>query len=156
MEMIDRTRAAAIGGLFLAAAVLGRAIPPAAAAAAADSLPPYQVEWVYRVKWGHDEEFWQIFQKTQIPVLDKEKELGYVTGYQVFRPGLHTGEESRWNYRVVITYKDLLSSTKGRSLEKQLFPDREAYRKIENRRWELVDAHYDLPIREIDPHAAAD
>ena len=119
-------------------------------------LPRYQVEWVYRVKWGHDDEFWRIFKETQIPVLDKEKELGYVLSYQVFRPGLHTSEELRWNYRIVITYKDVLSSTHGGALERQLFPDHPAYVRRENQRWELVTSHYDLPIKEIDVHAADD
>jgi hypothetical protein len=118
-----------------------------------DALRTYQVEWVYRVKWGHDEEFWSIFQQTQIPVLDKEKELGYVLSYKVFKPGLHTSEELRWNYRIVITYKDILSSTHGGELEKQLFPDQTAYAKDEKQRWELVLSHYDLPIKEIDAHA---
>jgi hypothetical protein len=71
----------------------------------------------------------------------------------VYHPGLHTSEDSRWNYRVVITSKDIVSSTKEGAVTAQLFPDRAAYRKEENRRWELVEAHYDLPIREIDPHA---
>jgi hypothetical protein len=118
-----------------------------------DALRNYQVEWVYRVKWGHDEEFWRIFKQTQIPVLDKEKELGYVLSYKVYKPGLHTSEELRWNYRIVITYKDILSSTHGGELEKQLFPDQATYAKEENQRWELVLSHYDLPIKEIDAHA---
>jgi hypothetical protein len=118
-----------------------------------DAPHTYQVEWVYRVKWGHDEEFWKIFKATQIPVLDKEKELGFVLSYKVYRPGLHTSEELRWNYRIVITYKDILSSTHGGELEKQLFPDQTAYAKEENQRWELVLSHYDLPIKEIDAHA---
>jgi hypothetical protein len=118
-----------------------------------DALYPYQVEWVYRVKWGHDEEFWKIFKATQIPVLDREKQLGYVLGYKVYKPGLHTSEELRWNYRIVIIYKDILSSTHGGELEKQLFPDQAAYAKEENQRWELVLSHYDLPIKEIDAHA---
>jgi hypothetical protein len=29
-----------------------------------------------------------------------------------------------------------------------------AFNRDENRRWELVEAHWDLPIREIDPHLA--
>jgi hypothetical protein len=117
------------------------------------ALSHYQVEWVYRVKWGHDEEFWKIFRETQIPVLDKEKELGYVLSYQVYKPGLHTSEELRWNYRIVITYKDIVASTHGGAVEKQLFPDQVAYAKQENQRWELVSSHYDLPIKEIDVHA---
>ncbi len=61
-------------------------------AAAAD--PPYQVEWVYRVKYGSQDEWWSIFQKYQIAILDREKQLGFVTNYVVFRPGLHTSEDA--------------------------------------------------------------
>jgi hypothetical protein len=142
------------GAILISAATLQAA--PAAnnpSKGTVDALPRYQVEWVYRVKWGHDEGFWRIFKETQIPVLDKEKELGYVLSYQVYKPGLHTSEELRWNYRIVITYKDILSSTHGAALEKQLFPDQAAYAKEENQRWELVLSHYDLPIREVDVHA---
>ena len=140
----------------LRAAAPPAAVPPGGAASPVDPgpLPTYEVEWVYRVKWGHDEEFWRIFKRTQIPVLDKEKELGYVLNYEVYRPGLHTGEDSRWNYRLVITYKNVLASSHAREIEKALYPDRDAYEREENRRWELIDAHYDLPIRQIDPHAA--
>jgi hypothetical protein len=140
--------------IAMAAPMAARAAPPEKNDSSPVAAPHgYQMEWVYRVKWGHDEEFWNIFQKTQIPVLDKEKELGYVLGYAVYKPGLHTSEELRWSYRIVITYKDVLSSTHGGELEKQLFPDHSAYAKVENQRWELVLSHYDLPIREIDAHA---
>ena len=27
---------------------------------------PYMVEWVYKVKWGYADEFWQLFKKYQI------------------------------------------------------------------------------------------
>jgi hypothetical protein len=146
---------AIVGAVLIGAATL--AAPSASGNAAntnPEALTPYQVEWVYRVRWGHDEEFWKIFRETQIPVLDKERELGYVLSYQVYKPGLHTSEELRWNYRIVITYKDILSSTHGAALEKQLFPDRAAYANKEKQRWELVISHYDLPIREIDAHSA--
>jgi hypothetical protein len=117
---------------------------------------PYLVEWVYKVKWGHADEFWQIFKKYQIPVLNREKELGYVTSYTVYRPGLHTGEDTRWEYRIVITYKNLASSGHGSEITKQVFPDQAALKREENRRWELTEAHYDLPIRIIDPNGDGD
>ena len=113
---------------------------------------PYLVEWVYKVKWGFADEFWQIFKKYQIATLNREKELGYVTSYTVYRPGLHTGEDSRWEYRIVITYKNISSSQHGSEVEKQLFPDQVAMKRGENRRWELTEAHYDLPIKIIDPN----
>ena len=116
------------------------------------SEKPYLVEWVYKVKWGYADEFWQIFKKYQIATLNREKELGYVTSYTVYRPGLHTGEDSRWEYRIVITYKNISSSQHGSEVEKQLFPDQAAMKRGENRRWEITEAHYDLPIKIIDPN----
>jgi hypothetical protein len=113
---------------------------------------PYLVEWVYKVKWGHADEFWQLFKKYQIATLNREKELGYVTSYTVYRPGLHTGEDTRWEFRIVITYKNISSSGHGNEVEKQLFPDQAEMKRGENRRWELTEAHYDLPIHTIDPN----
>jgi len=117
---------------------------------------PYLVEWVYKVKWGHADDFFDLFKKYQIRILDREKELGSVLEYTVYRPGLHTSEDQRWDYRVLIAYKNQAATAQESIVEKQLFPDHVAFRREENRRWELVEAHWDLPIREIDPHAADD
>jgi len=131
-----------------------RALAQQAAASTAVSAAekPYLVEWVYKVKWGYADEFWQLFKKYQIATLNREKELGYVTSYAVYRPGYHTGEDSRWEYRIVITYKNISSSGHGSEVEKQLFPDQATMKREENRRWELTEAHYDLPIHTIDPN----
>ena len=95
--------------------------------AASANEKPYLVEWVYKVKWGYADEFWQLFKKYQIATLNREKELGYVTSYTVYRPGLHAGEDSRWEYRIVITYKNIGSSGHGSEVEKQLFPEPSRY-----------------------------
>src|SRR5579863_2173803 len=128
----------------------GQQAAPSPNASSADKT--YMVEWVYKVKWGYADEFWQLFKKYQIATLNREKELGYVTSYTVYRPGYHTGEDSRWEYRIVITYKDISSSRHGSEVEKQLFPDQATMKREENRRWELTEAHYDLPIHAIDPN----
>jgi len=117
---------------------------------------PYVVEWVYKVKWGHADEYWQLFKKYQIAILNREKELGYVTSYTVYRPSLHTGEDTRWEFTVLITYKNQAASGHGREITRQLFPDQDALKRDENRRWELVEAHWDLPIRAIDPNGDGD
>jgi len=113
---------------------------------------PYLVEWVYKVKWGHADEYWQLFKKYQIAILNREKELGYVTSYTVFRPSLHTGEDTRWEFTVLITYRNQAASEHSREITKQLFPDQVALKREENQRWELVEAHWDLPIHAIDPN----
>ncbi len=129
-----------------------------ATGASAQSAPPkpYQVEWVYRVKYGFQEEWWQIFQKYQIAILDREQQLGYVTRYTVTRPGLHVSEDSRWDYRIVITYPNQDGTTHEGEVEKALFPDAATHKAEEQRRWELTLNHWDLPIHDIDPHAPAE
>ncbi len=144
---------AASAALFLLAlAPQARGRQGAAGVAPAPAEKPYLVEWVYKVKWGHADEFWQLFKTYQIATLNREKELGYITSYTVYRPGLHQGEDSRWEYRIVITYKNISSSQHGSEVAKQLFPDEAAMKRGENRRWELTEAHYDLPIKIIDPN----
>jgi len=39
------------------------------------------------------------------------------------------------------------------ALKKQLFPDQMAYEKEEQRRFEILDAHWDLPIKTVDLEA---
>ena len=138
--------------IVLASVSQARSQQTASNPAVSSADKPYLVEWVYKVKWGFADEFWQIFKKYQIATLNREKELGYVTSYTVYRPGQHTGEDSRWEYRIVITYKNISSSQHGSEVEKQLFPDQAAMKRGENRRWELTEAHYDLPIKIIDPN----
>ena len=139
---------------MLARLLLAIAIVPLGANPQPPNPQPYIVEWVYKVKWGYQDEFWQIFQKYQIATLNKEKELGGVLKYEVFRPGLHTSEDHRWDYRIVIYYKDAASSSQGNKVEKQLFPDQAKMKHDEQRRWELTEVHWDLPIRQVDPNAS--
>jgi len=124
------------------------------AAAQSPQSSPYVVEWVYKVKLGHEDEFWQIFRKYQIATLNKEKEQGSVLRYEVFRPGLHTSDDHRWSYRIVIYYKDSTSPGRASAIEKELFPDQAAMKREETRRWDLTEDHWDLPIRQTDPNAA--
>ena len=35
-------------------------------------------------------------------------------------------------------------------LIKQLYPDQDTYKKEEQRRFEILDAHWDLPIKDVD------
>lgn len=60
------------------------------------------------------------------------------------RPGLHSSEDFRWDYRIIITCPNWEGSTHEGELEA----------KAEQRRWELTLNHWDLPIHKIDPHQA--
>ena len=118
------------------------------------SVKPETEEWVYRIRYGFGDEWFQIFRKYQIAILDRQKQLGYVLEYTVWAPSLHASEDSRWDYRVIIT-RASHDSPPGESeseIAKQLFPDQAAFKRDENRRWELTANHWDLPIHQVDPN----
>ncbi|MFT4111176.1 hypothetical protein [Silvibacterium sp.] len=149
---------------FLLAAMLFGMLPsfssPAnayqAPATASPAAHPETIEWVYRVRYGFHDEWFDLFRKYQLAILDRQKQLGYVLSYTVWAPSLHTSEESRWDYRIVITRAshDAPPGQSEAEVAKQLFPDQAAFRKDENRRWELTTNHWDLPIHEVDPNKA--
>jgi hypothetical protein len=122
-------------------------------AGSASTSKPETVEWVYRIRYGSHDEWFEIFRKYQIAILERQKQLGYVLDYTVWAPGSHTSEESRWDYRIVITRAshDAPPGQSEAEVAKQLFPDQTAFRRDENRRWELTTNHWDLPIHQINP-----
>jgi hypothetical protein len=110
----------------------------------------YEVEWVYRVRYGSIDEWWDLFRKYQIPVLDRMKQQGYILDYRIYHPQFHTDEASRWDYRVEITYRDQEAGSHEGEVTQELFKDAAALKRDELRRWELTTNHWDLPIYQVD------
>jgi hypothetical protein len=123
---------------------------------AAPVKKPVIVEWVYRIQYGHQDEWWRIFKKYQIAILDRQKQLGYVEEYTIFAPSLHTSEDARWDYRVVIVRasEDPPPGQSETDIARKLFPDQATFTREENRRWELTTNHWDLPIHVVKADAA--
>ena len=138
------------GRALLALALSLLAVGAAIAQAPKPGVKGYEVEWVYRVRYGFIDEWWDLFRKYQIPILDREKALGYVLDYRIYHPQLYTDEAGRWDYRVEITYKDVDGSKHEEEIAQALFPDAATRKREENRRWELTTNHWDLPIYQVD------
>ncbi len=114
---------------------------------------PYAIEYYYKAKWGHAEEFLALFKKNHYPVLKKEMELGRMLKVSMVTPRYHMTENSRWDYRVTIVFKNAAIANDNfdsSGIIKQLYPDQETYKKEEQRRFEILDAHWDLPIKDVD------
>jgi len=114
---------------------------------------PYVIEYYYKAKWGHADEFLALFKKNHYPVLKKEIELGRMLKVSMAVPRYHTTEDGRWDYRVTIVFKNAAIANDNfdsSMVIKQLYPDQETYRKEEQRRFEILDAHWDLPIKDVD------
>ena len=113
----------------------------------------FVVEYYYKAKWGHAEEFIALFKKNHYPVLKKEIELGRILKVFAQVPRYHATEDGRWDFRTTIVFKNAQIANDNfdaSALLKQLFPDQDAYKKEEQRRFEILDAHWDLPIKDFD------
>lgn len=120
------------------------------------SEQPFVIEYYYKAKWGHADEFLALFKKNHYPVLKKEMELGRMLKVSMTSSRYHTTEDGRWDYRVTIVYKNASIANDNfdsSALLKQLYPDQETYKKEEQRRFEILDAHWDLPIKDVNLEA---
>jgi len=116
---------------------------------------PYVMEYYYKVQWGHQQEFLQLFLKNHYPLLSKEVESGRMLSVKIETPANHMTEEARWDYRVTIRFKNSTVATTANpdeaSLIKRLWPDQETYKREEQRRFEILLSHWDLPVTDITP-----
>jgi hypothetical protein len=117
---------------------------------------PFVVEYYYRVKWGYANEFITLFKKNHYPLLKKQVEMGRMLQVSAVAPRYHATEDGRWDYRVTILFKNAAVANDGfdeQGLIKQLYPDQDTYKKEEQRRFEILEAHWDVPVREVDLNA---
>ncbi len=113
---------------------------------------PYVVEYYYKARWGYADEFIRLFKKNHFPVLKKQIETGRILKVSAVKPRLHGTEDGRWDYRVTIVFKNVQMTADGfdeAALMKTLFPDQETFKKEEQRRFEILLAHCDLPIDDV-------
>jgi hypothetical protein len=136
--------------LISAPALFPQGAPPQGSANA-----PYIMEYYYKVQWGHQQEFLTLFLKNHYPLLQKGVESGRMLSVKIETPSNHMTEDSRWDYRVTITFKDSTVATTSNPNEeaevKKLYPDQAAYAREEQRRFEILLAHWDIPISNITP-----
>ncbi len=116
---------------------------------------PYSMEYYYKVQWGHQQEFLQLFLKNHYPLLKKPIESGRALSVKIETPANHMTEDARWDYRVTIRFKNSTLATTANpdedALIKQLWPDQDSYKREEQRRFEILLAHWDLPISDVTP-----
>ncbi len=103
---------------------------------------PYTVEYYYKVQWGHQQEFLDLFLKNHYPLLKRIVATGRMLSVKIDAPAYHTTEDGRWDYRVTIRFKNSTVATTSNPDEeaiiKELWPDQEKYKKEEQRRFEIL------------------
>lgn len=142
-----------VRSMALTLALLASAAPAALAqapASASSAAQPFVVEYYYKTKWGTFDEFRTLFKKNHYPVLVKEQAIGRIVRVTVDYPVYHGTEDGRWDMRVTITFKDAATAFApfdNTAILKELYPDKATFDKEERRRFELLDAHWDLPVK---------
>ena len=133
--------------LFLFAAVNIGAQAPAQPPA---KDKPYVVEYYYKARWGLSDEWLALFRKNHLPMLKALKVQGAITELEMEKPLNHTTEEGRWDYRVTIEWKNFAASNESEdALRLKLFPDQATFKREEQRRFEILIAHWDLPVTDV-------
>jgi hypothetical protein len=137
---------------LLAVALTGLRVAAQAPAAQSAAKPERTVWYFYRVKWGFQDEFVALFAKNHLPVLREQMKTGRIVDVRTFVPTYHGDGRADWTFAVVIVYKDtaaMMGPSDDAAIVKRLYPDQAAFAREEQRRFEILDAHWDVPLNEL-------
>jgi len=138
---------------LLAAAVVGVVLATGgpAAQAPAPSAEATETTWYfYTVKWGFQGEFLDLFQRNHYPILKAQLDAGVYTRVRTLVPENHGDGRADWTFAV-----ELVRAAKPPAFDEaaallKLFPDQAKFTREEQRRFELLVAHWDVPLNVVD------
>jgi len=114
---------------------------------------PFTIENYYKVKWGYADEFIDLWKTNHYPLLKKAQEKGDIISVTAEKPKLHSGEDTRWDFKVTITFKNAILAFDPNlttPYKQQLYPDPDKLTKDEQHRFELLIAHWDVMVEPIE------
>ena len=106
------------------------------------------VLYFYRTKWGAHDEFVGLFRKNHWPILREELATGRYLDVQMATPRFHGDGRADWDVLVSITYRDwaAIQEHSEADIARRLYPDQEAFKAEEQRRFSLLEAHWDVVL----------
>ena len=143
--MLRRMRVAIVLVLLFGAGA-GAQAPPQQAAG-----EPKTTWFFYTVKWGAQDEFLDLFQRNHYPILKEMEKAGLYLSVKTFVPENHGDGRADWTFAVELVSPATRPATPTEeSIVARLYPDRAKLQKEEQRRFELLVAHWDVPLNRID------
>ena len=139
--------------LSLTAALLaGIAIGAMLPETRAQSRDQTRTAWYfYRVTWGHQDEFVELFKKNHYPVL--KAQLGdRLVDFKAYVPQFHGDGRADWTFATELVFKNdaaFMGPSGEEAIARRLYPDLARFREEEARRFEILDAHWDIPLRQV-------
>jgi hypothetical protein len=123
-----------------------------AQASAGKQANSFTIENYYKVKWGYADEFIALWKKNHYPLLKKAKEKGDIISVTAEKPIYHSGEDTRWDFKVTIVFKSVEKAVDPdltTPYKKMLYPDLDQLTKDEQHRFELLLAHWDVMVDSV-------
>lgn len=114
---------------------------------------PFVFESYYKIKWGYAQEFINLWMANHYPLQKKAMEKGDIISITAEKPKVHSGEDTRWDFKVTIVYKNAdlaLDHSITDAYKKQLYPDLAKLAKDEQYRFSLIIAHWDVLTEKIE------
>ena len=105
------------------------------------------------MKWGYADEFIDLWKTNHYPLLKKAQEKGDIISVVAEKPKLHSGEDTRWDFKVTITFKNAVLAFDPNlttPYKQQLYPDQGKLTKDEQHRFELLIAHWDVMVEKVE------
>ena len=107
-----------------------------------------EVLYFYRTRWGAHDEFVELFKKNHWPILREQIGTGRHLAVEMWTPRFHGDGRADWDVLVSITYRDwaAIEEHSDAEIAARLYPDRATFKREEQRRFELLEAHWDVPL----------
>ena len=139
-----------IGTASVAALLLGSLAADAQAPPKQSTAEPKTTWYFYTVKWGFQDEFLDLFQRNHYPVLKAKEKAGQFLSVRTFVPEFHGDGRADWTFAVELVVPPGAPATPtDAEIIATLFPDRAKFAREEQRRFELLMAHWDVPLNRI-------
>ena len=110
---------------------------------------PKTTWYFYTVKWGFQDEFLDLFQRNHYPVLKALKEAGQYSAIRTYTPRYHGDGRADWTFAVELVRREVSGLPAEEDVVRKLYPDQAKFRKEEARRFELLEAHWDVPLTPV-------
>lgn len=111
---------------------------------------PVEVLYFYRTRWGHHDEFVELFKRNHWPILREQLAAGRYTDVRLRAPRFHGVGEAGWDVLVSIAYRDwaTIQEHSDDDIVLRLYPDQAKFKNEEQRRFEILEAHWDVVLED--------
>jgi len=142
--MTGRVSAVVVAGL-LGTLALGAQAPPKQVGG-----EPKTTWYFYTVKWGLQDEFLDLFQRNHYPILKAREKAGQYATVRTYVPEFHGDGRADWTFAVELVVPPNAPATPtDDEIIAKLYPDRAKFVREEQRRFEILTAHWDVPLNRL-------